>query len=90
MEIKLFYDNCNTIFNTGICRKTETGEKAKGLTQGQLSKRAGTNSRRICEYERRVLVPTTTILIKLADALSVSFCAKLRMSCWQNPRHSCS
>lgn len=58
--------------------KLQQARKQKGLTQGQLAKRAGTDSQRISKYERGVLVPTTTILVKLADALDVSLDYLLR------------
>jgi transcriptional regulator with XRE-family HTH domain len=58
--------------------KLQQARKQKGFTQGQLAKRAGTDSQRISKYERGVLVPTTTILVKLADALDVSLDFLLR------------
>ena len=44
----------------------------KGFTQGQVAQRVGSDSQRISKYERGVMVPTTAILIKLANALEVS------------------
>jgi transcriptional regulator with XRE-family HTH domain len=58
--------------------KLKQARNQKGLTQGQLAKRAGTDSQRISKYERGVLVPTTAILVKLADALDVSIDYLLR------------
>lgn len=63
---------------TELSEKLKQARKQKGLTQGQLAKRAGTDSQRISKYERGVLVPTTTILVKLADALDVSLDYLLR------------
>lgn len=62
----------------GLHEKLKLARKQKGLTQGQLAKRAGTDSQRISKYERGVLVPTTAILVKLADALEVSLDYLLR------------
>jgi len=56
----------------GFAEKLQQTRKQKGLTQGQLARRAGTDSQRISKYERGVLVPTTAILVKIADALEVS------------------
>ncbi len=61
-----------------LAGKLKQARTQKGLTQGQLAKRAGTDSQRISKYERGVLVPTTTILVKLADALDVSLDFLLR------------
>lgn len=58
--------------------KLTQARKRKGLTQGQLARLTGTDSQRISRYERGVLVPTTAILIKLADALDVSLDYLLR------------
>lgn len=58
--------------------KLTQARKQKGLTQGQLARLTGTDSQRISKYERGVLVPTTAILIKLADALDVSLDYLLR------------
>lgn len=56
----------------GFPEKVKQARKQKGLTQGQLARRAGTDSQRISKYERGVLVPTTAILVKIADCLEVS------------------
>ena len=61
-----------------FAEKLKQARTQKGLTQGQLAKRAGTDNQRISKYERGVLVPTTTILIKLADTLDVSLDFLLR------------
>ena len=58
--------------------KLKLARKQKGFTQRQLAKRTGSDSQRISKYERGVLVPTTAILIKLADALEVSLDYLLR------------
>ena len=55
-----------------FAEKLKQARKQQGLTQGQLAKRAGTDSQRDSRYEGGVLVPTTAILVKLADVLEVS------------------
>lgn len=50
----------------------------RGLTQGQLSKKVGADVQRISKYERGVLVPTTKLLVRLADALDVNLDYLLR------------
>jgi transcriptional regulator with XRE-family HTH domain len=61
-----------------FAEKLKQAKKQKGLTQGQLAKRAGTDSQRGSRYEGSVLVPTTAILVKLADVLEVSLDFLLR------------
>lgn len=52
--------------------KLKLARQQKGFTQGQVAQRVGSDSQRISKYERGVMVPTTAILIKLANALEVS------------------
>ncbi len=52
--------------------KLKLARQQKGLSQGQLAKKVGSDSQRISKYERGVMVPTTAILVKLASALEVS------------------
>ena len=61
-----------------FAEKLKKARTQKGLTQGQLAKQAGTDSQRISKYERGVIVPTTAILVKLADALDVNLDFLLR------------
>jgi len=61
-----------------LAKKLRQARRQKGLTQEQLAQRAGADSQRISKYERGVLVPTTVILVKLADALEVSLDFLLR------------
>jgi transcriptional regulator with XRE-family HTH domain len=52
--------------------KLKLARQQKGFSQGQLAKKVGSDSQRISKYERGVMVPTTAILVKLANALEVS------------------
>ena len=52
--------------------KLKSARQQKGFSQGQLAKKVGSDSQRISKYERGVMVPTTAILVKLANALEVS------------------
>lgn len=68
----------NSNITSRFPEKLKLARKQKGFTQGQLAKRTGSDSQRISKYERGVLVPTTAILIKLADALEVNLDYLLR------------
>jgi transcriptional regulator with XRE-family HTH domain len=52
--------------------KLRQARQLKGFTQGQLARMVGADTQRISKYERGVLVPTTGILLKLAEALAVT------------------
>ncbi len=52
--------------------KLRQARKQKGLTQGQLSQKTGSDIQRISKYERGVLIPTTEMMVKLSEALDVS------------------
>ncbi len=58
--------------------KLRLARQQKGFTQGQLAQRVGSDSQRISKYERGIMIPTTAILVKLADALNVSLDYLLR------------
>lgn len=58
--------------------KLRSIRKQKGLTQGQLAKRIGADIQRVSKYERGVIIPTTEIMVKIADALEVSIDYLLR------------
>ena len=62
----------NQIIPAKFPEKLKSARQQKGFTQGQLAQRVGSDSQRISKYERGVMVPTTAILIKLANALEVS------------------
>jgi transcriptional regulator with XRE-family HTH domain len=62
----------NQTISTKFSEKLKLARRQKGFTQGQLAQRVGSDSQRISKYERGVMVPTTAILIKLANALEVS------------------
>jgi len=62
----------NQIISAKFPEKLKSARQQKGFTQGQLAQRVGSDSQRISKYERGVMVPTTAILIKLANALEVS------------------
>ena len=53
-------------------QKLRRARQLKGLTQGQLARKVGADIQRISKYERGILVPTTGILLKLAEALEVT------------------
>jgi transcriptional regulator with XRE-family HTH domain len=52
--------------------KLKSARQLKGFSQGQLARKVGSDSQRISKYERGVMVPTTAILVKLANALDIS------------------
>ncbi|MEN8233050.1 MAG: helix-turn-helix transcriptional regulator [Thermodesulfobacteriota bacterium] len=58
--------------SANFSKKLKLARQQKGFTQGQLARRVGSDSQRISKYERGVMVPTTPILIKIANALEVS------------------
>lgn len=58
--------------------KLREARRRRGLTQGQLSKHIGTDVQRISKYERGVLVPTTKLLVRLAQVLDVNIDYLLR------------
>ena len=60
------------IISAKFPEKLKLARQQKGFTQGQLAQRVGSDSQRISKYERGVMVPTTAILIKLANALEIS------------------
>ena len=53
-------------------QKLKRARQLKGFTQGQLARMVGADIQRISKYERGILVPTTGILLKLAEALDVT------------------
>lgn len=55
-----------------LSEKLKSARKQKGLTQGQLAQKTGTDIQRISKYERGILIPTTAIMVKLSNALDVS------------------
>ncbi len=60
------------IISTKFPAKLKSARQQKGFSQGQLAQKVGSDSQRISKYERGVMVPTTAILVKLANALEVS------------------
>lgn len=52
--------------------KLKRARQLKGFTQGQLAQKIDADIQRISKYERGVMVPTTAILVKLAEALEVT------------------
>ena len=70
--------NTKHIVSVKFPEKLRLARQQKGFTQGQLAQRVGSDSQRISKYERGVMVPTTAILVKLADALDVSLDYLLR------------
>ena len=75
-------DSTNSDDDNGISpdfpAKLRRARKMRGLTQGQLSKRIGADVQRISRYERGVLVPTTKLIVRLAEALDVNLDYLLR------------
>jgi transcriptional regulator with XRE-family HTH domain len=59
-------------------QKLREARHRRGLTQGQLSQRIGADVQRVSKYERGVLVPTTEILVRIAEALEVNLDYLLR------------
>lgn len=55
-----------------FCRRLVALRKARGLTQVQLAKAAGTSSRAISSYETDVSYPPATVIAELARGLGVS------------------
>lgn len=62
----------NQNISANFSKKLKLARQQKGFTQGQLARRVGSDSQRISKYERGVMIPTTPILIKIANALEVS------------------
>jgi transcriptional regulator with XRE-family HTH domain len=58
--------------------KLRKARKEKGLSQGQLAQRIGADIQRVSKYERGVNIPTTDIMVKIADTLDVSLDYLLR------------
>ena len=58
--------------------KLKKARKEKGLSQGQLAQRIGADIQRVSKYERGVNVPTTDIMVRIADALDVNLDYLLR------------
>ncbi len=73
-----FMKNAKHTVSAKFPERLRLARQQKGFTQGQLAQRVGSDSQRISKYERGVMVPTTPILVKLADALDVSLDYLLR------------
>lgn len=58
--------------------KLRRARKEKGLSQGQLAQRISADLQRVSKYERGVNIPTTDIMVRIADALDVSLDYLLR------------
>jgi transcriptional regulator with XRE-family HTH domain len=58
--------------------KLRKARKEKGLTQGQLAQKISVDLQRISKYERGVNVPTTDIVVRIADTLDVNLDYLLR------------
>jgi transcriptional regulator with XRE-family HTH domain len=58
--------------------KLRKARKEKGFSQGQLAQRIGVDLQRVSKYERGVNVPTTDIMVRIADTLDVSLDYLLR------------
>lgn len=63
---------------TQFPEKLKRARQLKDLTQAQLAHKVGADVQRISKYERGVMVPTTAILVRLADALGVTMDYLLR------------
>ena len=58
--------------------KLRKARKEKGLSQGQLAQRIGADIQRVSKYERGINIPTTDIMVRIADTLDVSLDDLLR------------
>ena len=58
--------------------KLRKARKEKGLSQGQLTQRIGADIQRVSKYERGINIPTTDIMVRIADTLDVSLDYLLR------------
>ncbi|MBF0227959.1 MAG: helix-turn-helix transcriptional regulator [Desulfobacterales bacterium] len=59
-------------------QKLKAVRNESGLTQGQLAELIGVDIQRVSKYERGVMVPTTDIIVKIADILKVNLDYLLR------------
>lgn len=70
--------NQNSTISSNFPEKLRKARKERGLTQGQLAQRVNVDLQRISKYERGVNVPTTDIMVRIADTLDVSLDYLLR------------
>jgi transcriptional regulator with XRE-family HTH domain len=63
---------------TGLPDKLKRLRQSNGWSQGQLGKKLGVNVQLISKYERGVVCPPTTMMVKIAAVFNVSLDYLLR------------